>query len=175
MSQGRVSCLEAVVIASLGKISTAMKVFRRWARASGLEPSETGYVSRSRGRRPLQFSKSGDPQIELAYRTHWVSPQLSERKPARLAERQSRSPDLVVVSPVTAWTCSMCAGTSGGLLIMEDGGPLCMQCADMDHLAFLPSGDAALTLDGSGSKAASARSPWHEKPAISPDQDGPRS
>jgi hypothetical protein len=74
-----------------------------------------------------------------------VSPQLSERKRAQLAERQSRPPDLVVVSPVKAWTCSMRAGTSGGLLIMEDGGPVCMQCADMDHLAFLPSGDAALT------------------------------
>ncbi len=142
---GRVPYLEAVVIASLGKISTAMRLFRAWARARGLEPSETAYVSRSRGRRPLRFSKSGDPQIELAYRTHWVSPQLSERKRARLAERQSRPPDLVVVSPVKDWTCSICAGTSGGLLIMEEGGPVCMQCADMDHLVFLASGDAALT------------------------------
>ena len=31
------------------------------------------------------------------------------------------------------------------LLIMDDMGPLCLTCADMDHLAFLPSGDAALT------------------------------
>lgn len=28
---------------------------------------------------------------------------------------------------------------------MEDAGPLCMRCADLDHLVFLPSGDAALT------------------------------
>jgi hypothetical protein len=70
--QGRVPYLEAVVIASLGKVSSALEVFRRWGRARGLKPSETVYVSRSRGRRPLQFSKSGDPQIELAYRTHWV-------------------------------------------------------------------------------------------------------
>ena len=28
---------------------------------------------------------------------------------------------------------------------MDDGGPVCMSCADMDHLVFLPSGDAALT------------------------------
>jgi len=28
---------------------------------------------------------------------------------------------------------------------MEDTGPICMTCADMDHLVFLPSGDAALT------------------------------
>jgi hypothetical protein len=28
---------------------------------------------------------------------------------------------------------------------MEDAGPLCLTCADLDHLIFLPSGDAALT------------------------------
>ena len=28
---------------------------------------------------------------------------------------------------------------------MDDAGPLCLACADMDHLVFLPSGEAALT------------------------------
>jgi hypothetical protein len=28
---------------------------------------------------------------------------------------------------------------------MDDAGPLCLTCADLDHLAFLPAGDAALT------------------------------
>lgn len=143
--QGRVPYLEAAVIANLGKISTAMKEFRRWAQMRGLMPSETAYVARSRSRHPLRFSKSGDPQIERAYRTHWVSPELSARKRERLVERQSRPPDLVVVSPVKDWTCSVCASTSGGLLLMEDEGPLCMACADMDERVFLPSGDAALT------------------------------
>lgn len=142
--QGRVTDLEAVVEAGLGKISTAMRLFRRWAQGRGLKPTETEYVARSRGRRPLRFSKSGDPAIERAYRTHWVSPELSERKRARLAERQSRPPDLVVVSPIKDWACTRCGGT-GELLIMEGPGPLCMACADMDHLVFLQSGDAALT------------------------------
>ena len=38
----------------------------------------------------------------------------------------------------------MCKGT-GDLLIMDDAGPLCLACADTDHLVFLPSGEAALT------------------------------
>lgn len=42
------------------------------------------------------------------------------------------------------WTCGECSGT-GDLLIMEGPGPLCMTCAEMDHLVYLPSGDAALT------------------------------
>ena len=52
--------------------------------------------------------------------------------------------ELVVVQPVRDWFCAECRGT-GDLLIMDDKGPLCLACADMDHLVFLPSGDAALT------------------------------
>jgi hypothetical protein len=143
--QGRVPYLEAAVIASLGKVSTAMKLLRLWAEARGLQPSETAYVARARGHQQLRFSKSGDPGIERAYRTHWVSPELSERKRERLAERQSRPPDLVVVSPVKEWTCSLCGVASVGRLIMEGSGPVCLTCADMDELVFLASGDAALT------------------------------
>ncbi|MHB1501108.1 MAG: DUF2293 domain-containing protein [Candidatus Dormibacteria bacterium] len=142
--QGRVDYLERVTQANLGKLSRAMKFFRRWARDQGLVPSETAYVARARGRRPLQFSKSGDPEIERAYRTHWVSPALSEAKRSRLAERQSRPADLVVISPIKDWSCQECSLT-GDLLIMEGEGPLCLACADMDHLAYLPAGDTALT------------------------------
>ena len=143
--QGRVDYLERVTVANLGKISTAMRSFRRWAQARGLKPSETAYLARTRDRRPLRFSKSGDPEIERAYRTHWVSPELSERKRARLSERQSRPPELVVVSALNDFTCSRCGGEQGGWLIMEDRGPVCLDCADMSHLVFLLSGDAALT------------------------------
>ncbi len=97
--QGRVQCLERVVQASLPRQSTAMRVFRRWAQRRGLVSSETGYVARTRDRRPLRFSVSGAPEIERAYRTHWVSPELSAAKRDRLAERQDRPPELVVISP----------------------------------------------------------------------------
>lgn len=142
--QGRVPYLEQVVQAGLGKISAATRALPRWAREQGLQPSETAYVSRTRDRRPLQFSASGDPAIEQTYRTHWVSPALSEARRARVAERASRPPDLVVVSPLKDWTCGTCGGT-GDLLLMEDDAPLCLTCADLDHLTFLPAGDAALT------------------------------
>lgn len=142
--QGRVDNLERLVTASLPKISTAMATFHHWARSEGLTPSETAYLSRSRDRRPLRFSKTGDPGIEAAYRTHWISPELSEAKRSRLAEKQGRAPDLVVISPLKAWNCTECDST-GDLLFMEGDGPLCLECADLDHLVFLPAGDAALT------------------------------
>jgi hypothetical protein len=49
-----------------------------------------------------------------------------------------------VISPLKEWTCTSCAGT-GDLLFMEGPGPLCLDCADLGHLDFLPSGDAAMT------------------------------
>jgi hypothetical protein len=59
--------------------------------------------------------------------------------------RRRSSRDLVAVSPLKDWTCSGCGAESGDLLVMRDGGPNCLSCADMDHLVFLGSGDAALT------------------------------
>jgi hypothetical protein len=142
--QGRLPALERAVQVNLHTVSTAMAVFRRWAREQDLEPSETDYVARTRDRRRLQFSVSGDPEVERAYRAHWVSPRLSEAKRQRLAEKQSRPAELVVVNALGEWTCTECGGT-GDLLIMEEPGPLCLSCADLGHLVFLPRGDTALT------------------------------
>jgi hypothetical protein len=73
-----------------------------------------------------------------------------------VSREQSRPPDLVVVSPVKDFTCSICGTVSGGLLMMEDPGPVCMSCADMEHLVFLASGDAALTRRGKANSRLSA-------------------
>ena len=56
-----------------------------------------------------------------------------------------RSPDLVVVSALRDWTCVGCGTDERDLLVMDDAGPHCMDCADLAHLVFLPRGDTALT------------------------------
>jgi hypothetical protein len=58
--------------------------------------------------------------------------------------RATRAPDLLVIQPLRDWICAVCGGT-GGLLTMDEPGPLCMACAELDHLIFLGAGDAALT------------------------------
>lgn len=145
--QGRLPYLERAVQAPSGKVSAAMRALSCWAAEQGLQPSETAYVARTRDRATLQFSASGDPAVERSYRTHWFSPALPEQKRARVVEQTGRPPDLVVVSPLNDWTCATCAtcGGTGTLLLMEDDAPLCLACADLDHLAHLPAGDAALT------------------------------
>jgi hypothetical protein len=142
--QGRLPYLEEGMQLSPGKTSTALGVLSNWAEQRGLRASETAYVARTRDRRQLRFSVSGDDALERAYRTHWLSPQLTDKQTEKLEKRQSRAPDLVVIQPLKDPKCSLC-GEPCGLMIMEDSGPVCLSCADMDHLVFLPAGDATLS------------------------------
>jgi hypothetical protein len=146
--KGRTDYLERVIQANLKKISLSMAMFRQWALANGLKPSETRYVRRTRaGTVDLQFSKSGDPAIEKSYRTHYVSPALSERKQQQITEKLSRPAQPVVFQILRDSECSEC-GTElaqGCFLFMEAGQPLCLPCARLDDLEYLPAGDAALT------------------------------
>ena len=143
--QGRVGCLEEMVQAGPEKQLTAMHTLQTWAIGHGLTTSETEYTARTRDRRRLRFSFSGHPDIEQAYRTHWVSPDLPERKAERLQAAANEPPDLVVVSALNEWTCAGCATTGTGLLLMQDDEPHCMRCVQLDHLVFLPAGDARRT------------------------------
>jgi hypothetical protein len=56
-------------------------------------------------------------------------------------------PEIVVFSIVRESACSECGAElwKGSFLRMEKEKPLCMECADLDHLVYVPSGDTALT------------------------------
>jgi hypothetical protein len=41
--------------------------------------------------------------------------------------------------------CGEALGRKAWITLVEDKGALCLSCADLDHLLFLPAGDAALT------------------------------
>lgn len=153
--QGRIACLEQGMNAKPSRMLEAMELLRAWASRKGLQASEATYVARLPSRPALRFSAGGVEDVERTYRTHFVSPALSERKRASLVEKASRPPDLVVVSPLKDdWTCHRC-GKTGRLLMMENGGPACLRCVGLDDLEFLPSGDANLTRKA---KARSSRS-----------------
>jgi hypothetical protein len=142
--QGRLAALEDVSPVAADRLADAVAILGEWARRKGLTPSETAYVAASRDRRALRFTSGGDEAVERSFRVHWISPDLGEAGRRRLAERQNKAPDLVVIAPVTEWKCASC-GDTGPFLIMENDEPLCLTCADLAHLVFLPSGDAALS------------------------------
>lgn len=143
--QKRIDYLEQAINTKLSRISEAMHLFRSWAVAKGLVPSETDYVARQPARPTLRFSKSGDARIERQYRTHWISPKLQEKARQRLEEKLSQPPELVAIVPLKPdWKCHRC-GRGGDLLIMEPPGPCCLTCAGFADLEYLPRGDAKLT------------------------------
>jgi hypothetical protein len=98
--RGQTDYLERVVQANLSRISEAMKILRSWAAAQGLSASRTKYLTRRPYRRALRFSKSGHPNIEASYRTHWVSPKLAGQKRERLAEKAKRAAEAVETEPL---------------------------------------------------------------------------
>lgn len=71
--QGRVPCLETVIKCNLAKAGRILRILRFHAHELNLKPSMTVYQQKIKGRTiPLQFSKSGDRNLEEAYARHFV-------------------------------------------------------------------------------------------------------
>ena len=131
--QGRVVSLDRCVGVESDKVMAAFAALQHWAEDRGLARSEGDY-------RDLQFTADGDSDAERAYRTHWGATDI----PEPIVERPRRPQRIIVISPHNAWTCASC-GDTGDFLFKDKAGALCLNCADLGHLEFLPSGDAALT------------------------------
>ncbi|MFF3980316.1 DUF2293 domain-containing protein [Streptomyces sp. NPDC001828] len=52
---------------------------------------------------------------------------------------------MLVIQPRHHHRCGGCGRAPLRHLVVESGSPLCLDCADLGHLVFLPRGDAALT------------------------------
>ena len=62
--------------------------------------------------------------------------------------QKKNSADIKVFISTSDSTCDECGedlGRRAWITLTRDKGALCLACADLDHLIFLPSGDAALT------------------------------
>ena len=70
-----------------------------------------------------------------------------ERQKSEAALQHPASKDLVVFSILRDSQCVECGEAlwKGNFLFMEKERPLCLACADLDQLVYLPRGDAALT------------------------------
>jgi len=131
------------------KFQKTIQYFREWVQQRGLCAISATYTRRSpAGVEELRVTKEGDSERETFYRTHYTFPDLSAKKTARLSSKLKKPPDLVVVEKISNdGNCSECGAElfKGSLLMMEKEQPLCLACSDMDHLIFLPAGDAALS------------------------------
>src|ERR1700726_4448603 len=68
-------------------------------------------------------------------------------KPGSADHQSSEAKDLVVFDILRESKCADCGKEllGGDFLFMEGDRPLCLTCADLDHLVYLPRGDTALT------------------------------
>jgi hypothetical protein len=70
---GRVPYLERVLHGNLSQFSFIMSTLREIARERNWKPSYTAYMRWGKGSKQLlRFSKSGDPNVEQCYATHFV-------------------------------------------------------------------------------------------------------
>lgn len=141
--------LEQWIQVGQGKRKRAVHHFNEWAKQRSLRPVEVPYTRQSRrGIEALQVTEDGQPERERFYHTVYAPADLSKRKTARLTEKLNKTPELVVFQTVREQSqCSECGAPvlRGEFLFMENGQPLCLTCADLDHLVFLPAGDTALS------------------------------
>lgn len=99
---GRVSYLEGVCTVNLRKLSFVMHQMRVYAQKTGLKPSFCYYkqwgVKKKTGQGhkpviPLRFSKSGDPEIEKWYATHFVDLKRTAQLKAEAAKPKEQNTD----------------------------------------------------------------------------------
>lgn len=83
---GRVTYLEQVCNANLHKLTEIMKNIRICAKDLDLQPSLSDYRQWGAKSHKLRFSKSGDPNIEKHYATHYVVKKTDHRIEAESAE-----------------------------------------------------------------------------------------
>ncbi len=131
------------------KLAKTYLYFQEWAAARGLKAVEVPYIHNTpRGAAPLQVTLDGDPAREKFFRTRFLAPNLPEHRARQVEEKLSKGADLVVFQMVGKDTkCHECGRElfKDNFLFMEEGEPLCLECADLDRLEYLPRGDAALS------------------------------
>lgn len=140
--------LEPLIQAGPAKIAWTKAVFAEWVRDRGLRSWEVPSFARTVGpRRELRFTAGDDAEAESMYRLHYFSSATPESRQRRIVEKGGAPPETVVFSILRDSQCSRCKEDlwHGSLLVMESAQPLCLKCAGMGDLEYLPAGDAALT------------------------------
>ncbi len=146
--RGMAPALEPLMASTRPKQRRVLELVDEWARERGLEVVTGSYLPSSvQASGELQVTEDGDARVEAAYRRHYLPGHLSERQRVKAAEKTKEAPELMVVMVSTVAVCSGCEGAihKHAMMVLEKGAPLCLDCADLGHLIYLPAGDATLT------------------------------
>lgn len=146
---GAYAILEDHVQCGEKKLADTFRFFETWATTEGLQTVDAIYQGPSRrGARTLRIIADDDPKLEKFYRTRYLRADQSVARKKQIERKLNKAPDLVVfVITGEGAVCSECGETleRGDWMFREQEQPLCLTCADLDHLEFLPSGHATLS------------------------------
>ena len=126
-----------------------LRCFEEWAQAQGLEPLPQRYLPKTlrAADRELQVTPDGDPALEALYRLGFAKPGAATavREAQSAASRSAQPPELVAFTVFREEPCQECGRelAKGDLVVMDGMRPVCLACADLDHLVFLPSASTA--------------------------------
>jgi hypothetical protein len=130
------------------KLAQTFSLFQAWAREKGLKPIQASLNGSARDpSHELRVTSDGDLELEAFFRTYYAAAETPQKLDA-VVQKVNKPADLVVFLTVSETaTCAECGAAidRGGFLFREKTDTLCLSCADLDHLEFLASGDAALS------------------------------
>ena len=142
-------CLASQIQCGAGKLETTYRLFREWAQEQELVPIRATLRTSGRDQsHELRVTADADPEMEAFFRTCYAPADITPRKLDALKKKLNKPPDLVVFMTVSeSAVCQECDETieRGEFLFREKETSLCLRCADLDYLDFLPSGDAAMS------------------------------
>lgn len=134
---------------SSDKLAKTFAYFEQWAAQRRLKAILAPHTRATpAGNVPLHATPDADPELERFFCTYYVPETLTTSATEQVAAKLKKPADLVVFQTVSdSVICSECGSEihKDDLLFMEKKQPFCLGCADLDHLEFLPSGDATLT------------------------------
>jgi hypothetical protein len=82
----QVPFLERVIHGNLAQLNAMLRAVQINSARGNMKASWTAYMSWGKGQRqPLRFSKSGDPNLERAYATHYLLPRATSATSQALA------------------------------------------------------------------------------------------
>ncbi len=141
------------------KLQIVFDTFRRWATEHELDAMPAIYRASSvRESRELKIISTENAALDDFYRTRYRRSDLSPARRQAVEKKVNAAVELCVFIQTSDETICQECGTHlerGQIFCLERQEPLCLDCADLSHLEFLPSGDATLT------RRAKKASPLH--------------
>ena len=140
--------LEELVQAGDKKKQDVTRYFLDWAKGEALEPFHVAYEKRGRhGSTPLRLTKHQNAKVESQYCTKFRRANLTDAQKKRIEQKANKPPELLVyIHHDAKAVCNECGESLvDQMLFLENDQALCLDCGDLAHLTFLPSGDATLT------------------------------